>query len=80
MEGFATHKIPTSIFYPKKVPAQLIIYSNFTIILEKSPFLEISDTETWISAVQMYKRIVSEFEIDYSASNRPVLLATRDLN
>ena len=50
------------------------------MIQEKSPFLEISDTETWISAVQMYKRIVSEFEIDYSASNRPVLLATRDLN
>lgn len=50
------------------------------MILEKSPFLEISDTETWISAVQMYKRIVSEFEIDYSASNRPVLLATCDLN
>ena len=50
------------------------------MILEKSPFLEISDTETWISAVQMYKRIVSELEIDYSASNRPVLVATRDLN
>lgn len=41
------------------------------MILEKSPFLEISDTETWIFAVQMYKRIVSEFEIDYGVSNRP---------
>ena len=38
------------------------------MILEKSPFLKISDTETWIFAVQIYKRIVSEFEIDY---NRP---------
>lgn len=50
------------------------------MILEKSPFLEILDTETWISAVQTYKRIVSGFEIDYSAPNKPVLLATRDLN
>jgi len=50
------------------------------MILENLPFLEISDTETWISAVRMYERIVSEFEIDYTASNRPVLLATRDLD